>query len=295
MSEPLPLSLLTDLSAALASLVVKVTACVVSVNSHRSRSSGFLWQPGLIVTADEALSEEGEFAVTLFGGETVGAQLVGRDPTTDVAVLRIDRPNLPSVPLVASPVTTGALAMAVGAENGAPIAALGVVSRAAGPWRSLRGGEIDARIELDLHLRQNAEGGLALDAAGQAIGMVVFGPRRRAIVIPSATIERVADKLKTDGRIARGYLGLGLRAVALVGSDELGAMVMSVDPQGPGVAAGIHQGDIIVAWNGEPVRHMQGLLRALGPDSVGQTVTLGLRRAGDMKQIPLTIAERPVA
>jgi S1-C subfamily serine protease len=295
MSEPLPLSLLTDLSAALASLVVKVTACVVSVNSHRSRSSGFLWQPGLIVTADEALSEEGEFAVTLFGGETVGAQLVGRDPTTDVAVLRIDRPNLPSVPLVASPVTTGALAMAVGAENGAPIAALGVVSRAAGPWRSLRGGEIDARIELDLHLRERAEGGLALDAAGQAIGMVVFGPRRRAIVIPSATIERVADKLKTDGRIARGYLGLGLRAVALVGSDELGAMVMSVDPQGPGVAAGIHQGDIIVAWNSEPVRHMQGLLRALGPDSVGQTVTLGLRRAGDMKQIPLTIAERPVA
>jgi len=129
MSEPLPLSLLTDLSAALASLVVKVTACVVSVNFHRSRSSGFLWQPGLIVTADEALSEEGEFAVTLSGGETVGAQLVGRDPTTDVALLRIDRPNLPSVPLVASPVTAGALAMAVGAENGAPIAALGVVSR----------------------------------------------------------------------------------------------------------------------------------------------------------------------
>jgi S1-C subfamily serine protease len=295
MSEPLPLSPLTDLSAALASLVAKVMPGVVSIDSNRSRSSGFLWQPGLIVTADEALSEEGEFTVTLSGGETVAAQLVGRDPTTDVALLRVDRPNLPAVPLVVSAMTAGALAMAVGAENGAPIAALGVVSRAAGPWRSLRGGEIDARIELDLHLRQSAEGGLSLDATGQAIGMVVFGPRRRAIVIPSATIARVADKLKTDGRIARGYLGLGLRTVALGGSDELGAMVMSVDPQGPGVAAGIHQGDIIVAWNGEPIRHMQGLLRALGPNSVGQTVTLGLRRAGDTKQIPLTIAERPVA
>jgi S1-C subfamily serine protease len=294
MSEPLPLSQLSDLSAVLANLVARVTPVVVSINSHRSRSSGFLWQPGLIVTADEALSEEGEFAVTLSGGETVAAQLVGRDPTTDVALLRVDRPNLPSVPLVVSPVTAGALAMAVGAENGAPIAALGVVSRAAGPWRSLRGGEIDARIELDLHLRERAEGGLALDAAGQAIGMVVFGPRKRVIVIPSATIERVADKLKTHGRIARGYLGLGLRAVPLAGSDEMGAMVISVDSQGPGVAAGIHQGDIIVAWNGEPIRHVQSLLRALGPDSVGQTVTLRLRRAGDTKQIPLTIAERPV-
>src|SRR5262245_27695831 len=295
MIEPLPLGPLSDLSAALASLVAKVTPVVVSVNSHRSRSSGFLWQPGLIVTADEALSEEGEFAVTLSGGETVGAQLVGRDPTTDVALLRVDRPNLSSVPLAASPVTAGALAMAMGVENGAPIAALGVVSRAAGPWRSLRGGEIDARIELDLHLRESAEGGLALDAAGQAVGMVVFGPRKRVIVIPSATIERVADKLKTHGRIARGYLGLGLRAVPLAGSDEVGAIVISVDPQGPGVAAGIHQGDIIVTRNGEPIRHMQGLLRALGPDSVGQTVTLGVRRAGDTKQIPLTIAERPVA
>jgi S1-C subfamily serine protease len=95
MSEPLPLSLLTDLSAALASLVVKVTAGVVSVNSHRSRSSGFLWQSGLIVTADEALSEEGEFAVTLSGGETVGAQLVGRAPSTDVALPALTGPTCP--------------------------------------------------------------------------------------------------------------------------------------------------------------------------------------------------------
>ena len=70
---------------------------------------------------------------------------------------------------------------------------------------------------------------------------------------------------------------------------------MSVDPRGPGAAAGIYQGDIIVNWNGEPIRHVHSLLRALGPDSVGHTVTLGLRRAGEIKQVPLTIAERPAA
>jgi len=157
----------------------------------------------------------------------------------------------------------------------------------------MRGGEIEARVELDLRLRRSAEGGLALDAAGQAIGMAVFGPRRRVLVIPSTTIERVAAKLESHGRIARGYLGLGLQPVAIEGGVESGAMVISVDPQGPGAAAGLYQGDIIVTWNSEPIRHVHSLLRALGPDSVGQTVTLGLRRAGETKRVPLTIAERP--
>ena len=70
-------------------------------------------------------------------------------------------------------------------------------------------------------------------------------------------------------------------------------MVMNVEPQGPGAKAGVHQGDVIVAWNGEPVRHVRSLLRVLGPDSVGQTVTLGIRRGGETKSVPLTIAERP--
>jgi S1-C subfamily serine protease len=188
-------------------------------------------------------------------------------------------------------VPVGALALAVGAEDGAPTAAFGVVSRSTGPWWSLRGGEIDARIELDLRMRQSAEGGLAIEAAGRAIGMTVFGPRRRILVIPSATIERVAARLEKHGHIPRGYLGLGFQLVAVEGGKR-GVMVMNVEPQGPGAKAGVHQGDIIVTWNGEPIRHVRSLLRALGPDSVGQTVTLGLRRGGETKNVPLTIAER---
>ena len=293
MTEPAPFTQIQNLSAAFTDLVAKVAPGIVSVRSHRSRSSGFVWRPGLIVTADEALSEEGEFAIALPSGDIVAAQLAGRDSTTDVALLRVDRADLQPVLLEALPVTAGALAMAVGAEDGTPAIAVGVVSRAAGPWRSLRGGEIEARIELDLRLRRSAEGGLTLNAVGQAIGMAVFGPRRRVLVIPSATIERVAAKLENYGRIARGYIGLGLQPVAIEGGDESGVMVMSVDPQGPGAAAGLFQGDIIVTWNSEPIQHVHSLLRALGPDSVGQTVTLGLRRAGETKRVPLTIAERP--
>jgi len=283
-----------DLSATLVSLIANIAPSVVSVHSNRSRSTGFAWRPGLIVTADEALSEEGELAVT-FGGQTIAAQLVGRDPATDILVLRVDRSELRPIQLATSVVAPGVLVTAVGAEESTPTAAFGVVSRATGPWRSLRGGEIDARIELDLRLRRTAEGGLVLDMTGQAVGMAVFGPRRRVLVIPSATIERVAPKLESQGRVARGYLGLGLQPVAIDGSDGSGTMVMSVDPHGPGAQAGIHQGDILISWNGEPIPHVQSLLRALGPESVGQTVALALSRTGQTQQVSLTITERAVS
>jgi S1-C subfamily serine protease len=282
------------LSAAFARMVEIVAPGIVAVRSDHAWSSGFFWRPGLIVTADEALAEEGDFAVTLAGGDSIKAHLVGRDPTTDIAVLRVARSDVPPVPLETPHVPVGALAMAVGAEDITPSAALGVVSRVAGPWCSLRGGEIDARIELDLRMRRSAEGGLAIEAAGRAIGMTVFGPRRRVLVIPSATIERVAARLEKSGYIPRGYLGLGFQLVAIEGGRR-GVMVMKVEPQGPGAKAGVQQGDIIVTWNGEPIRHLGPLLRGLGPDSIGQTVTLGLRRAGETNDVSLTIAERPTA
>jgi S1-C subfamily serine protease len=292
MPESAPFTQLQDLSAAFARLAGIAAPGTVAIQSDHSRSSGFFWRPGLIVTADEALSEEGDVAVTLPGGDSIAARLVGRDHTTDIALLRVDRSDVLPVRLESPPVPVGALAIAVGAEDGAPTVAFGVVSRSAGPWWSLRGGKIDARVELDLRMRQSAEGGVVIDAAGRAVGMTVFGPRRRVLVIPSATIERVAARLEKYGHIPRGYLGLGFQLVAIE-DGRRGVMVMKVEPQGPGAKAGVHQGDIIVSWNGEPIRHVRSLLRELGPDGVGQTVTLGLRRGGETKDVPLTIAERP--
>ncbi len=266
MTESSPFTQVQDLSAAFAHLVGIASPGIVAVRSEHSRSSGFFWRPGLVVTADEALSEEGDFAVTLPGGDTIQARLVGRDHTTDIALLRMDRSDLPPVRLVSPPVPAGSLAIAVGAEDGAPTAAFGMVSRSGGSWHSLRGGEIDARIELDLRMRRSAEGGLAIEAAGRAIGMTVFGPRRRVLVNPSATIERVAARLEKYGRIPGGYLFLGFQLVRIEGGRR-GVMVMKVEPQGPGAKAGMLH-------------------------SVGQTVRFGPRRAGETKDIPLTIAER---
>jgi len=293
MSNAAPASALQTLSDALSDVVADAAKSVVAVHSTRSHSSGFVWRPGLIVTADEALADEGEITVASPGGETVAATLVGRDSTTDIALLRADGFNAPVASLQSGPPKAGALALTVGAGRNGPIAGFGAVSSAGPAWRSLRGGEIDARIELSLSLRRAGEGGLALDASGRAFGMAVFGPRRTVLVIPAATIERVAGKLQTHGRIARGYIGLGLQAAKLDGDGGIGAMVMSVDPTGPGSAAGVRQGDLIVSWNGERIRDVRTLLRALGPDSVGQTAKLSLLRGGEPIEVALTIAERP--
>jgi len=286
---------LQELSRALSTVVAVVAPSMVSVYAHHSRASGFVWRPGLVVTAEEALPEDGDLSVTVPGGETVAARLAGRDPSTDIPLLRIERADLPAAPLHQEPPPLGAVAVVVGAEEGDATAAFGLVSRSGPAWRSMRGGDIAARLELAAAPRRHAEGGLVLDAGGRPFGMAVRGPRRRVLVIPGATIERVAAALEADGRIARGYLGLGLRPVEIEGGEGVGLIVISVDPKGPGAAAGIHQGDVIVAWNGEPTTHLQGVLRNLGPGSVGRTVTLGLRRAGEARQVPLAITERPAA
>jgi S1-C subfamily serine protease len=287
------LASLTALSASLAGVVSAAAPSIVSVHSHRSLSSGFAWKPGLIVTADEALADEGEVAVTLPGAKRAGAAIVGRDPTTDIALLRVEPASLAPIPLDGAPPVTGALALAVGARDGEAVAAFGIVASSGPAWRSMRGGEIDARLELDVALRRAAEGGLALDAAGRAFGMTVFGPRRRVLVIPSATIARVAAHLETHGKVARGYLGLGLRPVRIEGDGGVGAMVVNVDANGPGAKSGIHQGDVIQAWDGKAITGVNALVRALGPASVGKTVAVSLRRGGEIRSVDLMIGERP--
>jgi S1-C subfamily serine protease len=142
-------------------------------------------------------------------------------------------------------------------------------------------------------MRRRAEGGLALDLAGHGFGMAVFGPYRSVLVIPASTIGRVATMLEQHGRVARGYLGLGLQQVTLSGDKGMGVMVMSVDPQGPAAAAGVRQGDVLVTCDGEPIRRVRSLLRVLGPQSVGTIVTLGLLRAGEEAQVSLKVGERP--
>lgn len=279
-------AILASFSSALAGIVAKTAPAIVSVHSHRARASGFVWKPGLIVTADEALADEGEVSIKLADGTSRPASIVGRDHTTDIALLRFDATNIAPARLSPAVPALGSLAAVVAAERGTPSAALGVVSLVGGRWRSLRGGDIDARIELGIRLHHSHQGGLALDASGEAFGMAVLGPRR-VLVIPTATIERVATKLETHGRIARGYLGVALQAV------QGGAIVLGVEPESPAAAGGLIVGDVITALGGEQVEDAADVHAQLGSGSAGREIAVDVLRAGVPRRLRVTVGERP--
>jgi S1-C subfamily serine protease len=157
----------------------------------------------------------------------------------------------------------------------------------------MRGGLIDRRIGLSGGLDGRFEGAAALDPEGALIGMVLFGPRRRALVIPAETVDRVAPLLAEKGRVARGYLGAGLHPVR----DERlhGAMVMRLDDDGPAKRSGLHHGDIIAALNGEDIHGPRDIIRRLGADSVGMTVALTIVRGGAQHKVDVVVGERPAA
>lgn len=280
-----------DLSSDIADAVAATAPHVVEVQSHRSLASGFLWRDGFVVTPDETLAEEGSIEVELADGSVLAATLIGRDPATDIALLRVEGVTARAVAFSADPVRPGSLSLIVAAAESAPLVAFGMIVAAGPAWQSMRGGTIDARIELDQRLRGRAEGGLALDGRGHAFGMAVRGPRGRTLVIPATTIDRIAGQLAVHGRVSIAYFGAGLRHVP-VDDNGSGAMVMTLDPGGPAAAAGIQQGDIILSWDGKRMPHFGVLLRNLRATPVGAQVMLGLRRAGSPREISVTIGDR---
>ena len=180
-------------------------------------ASGFVWKTDAVVTASDALEADDDISLALADGRTVAAKLAGRDPTTDIAVLRVRRWLAPAAASAAQAraYASASSSLALGRGREGVTANLGMISVAGGAWQSMRGGTIDSLIRLDMRLDPRAEGGLVIDAEGAPLGMAVFGPRHRPLVIPMATIDRIGAKLLAEGRIRRGYLGLGLQPLRL--------------------------------------------------------------------------------
>jgi S1-C subfamily serine protease len=289
---------LSQFSRHLASTIEAASRTVAAVHGRgRIPSSGIIWEPGLVVTAEETVERDTDLALTLPDGRRVEATLVGRDASTDIAVLRFGAETPVVAPTTASDLRPGHLAVAVGRSQGDVIAALGIVSLAGGAWHSSHGGKIDAKLRFDMRLTLTAEGGALVTADGELIGMAVHGPRRRVLAIPAATISRVVATIKDKGHVARGYLGVSLQSVPLPARDgehrRRAAMVVTIDPAGPAQAAGLLQGDILVALDGEPVTGVRGIYQRLGPDSVGRKISVELVRAGAPTTAQVTIAARP--
>jgi S1-C subfamily serine protease len=294
--------LLAQFSNALAARAELAKNAVVAIRlAHQRHITGMVWRPEIVVASEQSLPKKDEFEVVAAGGSVVTARIAGRDPATNVAILRLAEP-IASPSVAAGEALTGAVALAIGADGtGGASARLGVVNLAGPEWHSSRGGLIDRRIVLDIRLASREEGGPVFDAAGACIGMSTFGPRGQVIAIPAATIERIVPLLLKDGRIARGWLGVALQAVAVpdalreTAEQSSGLMVMSVVEGGPAAQAGIVAGDIILSVDGTSTRRFRKIARHFGSDSIGRKADLRLIRSGKVITVQTTIAERRAA
>jgi S1-C subfamily serine protease len=303
MSSPIP-NPLQALSDALAGAVEQAARAVVAVHARpRLPSTGVHWRDGLIVTTEGTVRRTEGITVTLPDGRSVDATLAGRDPGTDLAVLRIPVGLLPVAQLATGRLRPGHLVLAVGRlDDSGPRSSFGVVSSVGGAWRSWKGGEIDRRLQSGLTIYPGLGGGPLVDVAGAVHGINSGGlSRQLATTIPNQTVERVLGAVLSRGYVARGYLGAALqpvrfseKAVQRLGlGDRNGLVVLDLDPDGPAAVGGLLLGDVIVRGDGHPLETPDDLLRLLGPDTVGTTVRLELVRGGSLTTAELLVAERP--
>ncbi len=294
--------LLGQFSDALAALTQAARDGVVAIRlGHERHVTGMLWQSGVVVASEQALPRKDDFELVTPGGAIVSARMAGRDSSTNIAILKLSDPiAAPAIGI--GEARAGAIALAIGADGtGGVSARLGIINSAGPEWHSSRGGLIDRRIVLDLQLAGREEGGPVFDVSGACLGISTFGPRGQVIVIPTATINRVVPQLERNGRIARGWLGVALQAVAVPEAlrenpdQSSGLMVMSVAENGPAAQAGIIAGDIILSIDGTPAYRFRRIARLLGTDSIGRKADIRLIRSGAVITVQTTIAERQAA
>jgi len=292
--------LLAQFSNALATRAEAAKNAVVAIRlAHGRHITGMVWRSGIVVASEQSLPRNHDFELVAAGGSVLTARIAGRDPSTNIAILGLAE-QIASPSIAAGEAHTGAIALAIGADGtGGASARLGLVNLAGAEWHSSRGGRIDRRIVLDLRLARREEGGPVFDAAGACLGMSTFGPRGQVIAIPTATIERIVPLLLKDGRIARGWLGVALQAVAVPDAlresagQSSGLMVMSVVEHGPAAQAGIVAGDIILSVDGISAHRFRKIAGYFGSDSIGRKADVCLIRSGKVITVQTTIAERP--
>lgn len=294
--------LLTNLSNALADVVESAGASVVRVEARRRLpATGVIWTAdGLIVTASHVIEDDDRLNAGLPGGETVAAKLVGRDDTTDLALLRVEATGLkPASWAAIEDLRVGHLALALGRPGQTVQATLGVVSALGKEWRTHAGGVIDRYLQTDVVMYPGFSGGPLVSVAGQVIGLNSSAlVRGVSITVPAPTVTRVAEALLAHGRVRRGYLGVGAQparlpeALARQLGQETGLLLVSVEAGSPADRGGLTLGDTIVALNGQPVRHMDDLLAQLGGDVVGAAIPVKIVRGGQVQEMRVTVGER---
>jgi S1-C subfamily serine protease len=293
------------ISNELAEATEKIGGHAVAVHTEaRGSTSGVIWRPGIIVTAEHALRRDEEIQVTLPDGKTAGAKLVGRDPSTDLAVLKCEEATaVPATFGDSDALKAGHVTLVVGRTRASgPVAALGFVSLVTKERRLWGGGAVSPYLRLDVALQRTGIGGAVVNSEGKIVGLATpkFAPAG-ALAILVVTVNRVIDALLEKGRIPRGYLGVGLQPVrlpeglreTLQRKEKTAAMVLEVEPDGPAHKAGVVIGDILTKIDGKPVMRLEDVHAHLHGEGIGKTVRAEFLRGGAPREVSIVVGERP--
>jgi S1-C subfamily serine protease len=290
---------LQELSDALAAAVEQASGYTVRVNARRRMpASGIAWSDGVVLTADHVIERDEDISVTLADGTSLPATIAGRDPGSDLAVLRAQ--GAPSPAPRADGAKVGHLVLAVGRPGDHGLtAAMGVISAMGGAWQSGRGSTVEGYIRADVTMYPGFSGGPLVDTTGRVIGINSSGiSRAGGLTIPAAAADKVVQALLAHGRLKRGFLGLTSQPVPLpqalkdAAGQETGLLVARVAAGTPAEQGGVLIGDIIIGLGGQPVRDTDELQRLLSPDRVGQATPLRIIRGGEIRELNVTVGER---
>jgi S1-C subfamily serine protease len=274
----------------------------VRVNGRRRMpSSGIVYKPDLIITANHSVEREDDLSVVLPGEKTLAAKIAGRDPARDLVLLRLGEGS-------ASP----ALASDAALRVGLPVLALarpeaddleasfGIISAIGGPVRTGRGGMLEKFLRTETNPYPGFSGGPLIDLDGKLLGMNTSGFSMGSLItIPVDILWKTAVDLADHGSIRRGYLGIRSQPVtlseanqsALNRSQESGLLLVGIEPESPSASAGLIVGDILVSIEGQPVSSHDNLQRFLSSELVGKTITVGILRGGQRHDVTVVVGE----
>ncbi|MGE5375013.1 MAG: S1C family serine protease [Bacteroidota bacterium] len=295
-------SSLTDFSNGLTAAVEQGGASTVLVDARkRYPASGIAMAEDLVLTADHVVTREENIKVVLADGKSLNAVIAGRDPGSDLAVLRLAEKVL--TPAKTSDTSkVGQLVLALGRPNQAGIqASWGIVTNISGPTRTFRGGMLDEYIQSETTPYPGFSGGPLVNTEGEVLGLNTSGlTRGSSLTIPVKVGWRVGESLAAHGTVKRGYLGVRTQPVevsetwrqALKREQTQGLLILWVEEGGPAERGGLLVGDILVAISGQPVGDADDLFSSLNADTVGKSIAVEVLRGGRPETVAVTIGER---
>ncbi|GCE29029.1 serine protease [Dictyobacter alpinus] len=294
-------SLLRSLSNQMADAVERVAPALVTVHGRsRQSASGLVISPDLVVTASHILERENDLKIQSHDGKEFSATLVGRDTTTDLALLRIQDLNLPVASAASEPARVGQLILAVGrpSEDG-PMASTGIVSALGGPVRTGQGTVLERYIRTDATPYPGFSGGPLLDAEGAVLGILTTGLSNGIpLAIPMAQVQTIVDALSQQGYIKRGYLGLSSQLVHLPEAQRAGReqdhglLIVNVEKDSPAEQGGLLMGDILVSLDGHTITDTEDLQLLLGGERVGKALPVEVIRGNAIQTLAVTPGQR---